>query len=273
MEKQLSNGKWKNGKVKEVNISYPKKRKALSIPFKDRVYQRSINDNALYPQMTKSFIYANAACQKGKGTDFARKLIKRYLSSHITKYGASGWVIQMDIHQYYQSMSHDSVNECFRRHTDKDTYEMSTKILNRQYVGKTGYKPGSQMVQIAGISLLNDTDHYIKEDLHVRYYIRYQDDFWILTHDRDTAYRWFGFIERKINSLGLELNPNKSHVTPLSKGFLFLGFHYRITKTGRIIMSINSDNVKHERKKLRRMVHKSKKHEIKPSKIDECYRS
>ena len=37
-------------------------------------------------------------------------------------------------------------------------------------------------------------------------------------------------------------------------------------------MSVNSDNIRHERKKLRRMVNKSKKGEIEPSKVDECYR-
>lgn len=37
-------------------------------------------------------------------------------------------------------------------------------------------------------------------------------------------------------------------------------------------MTLNSDNVRHERKKLRRMVNKSRKGEIEPSKIDECYR-
>ena len=39
MEKQLQNGTWKNGKPKKVLITYPKRREALSIPFKDRIYQ------------------------------------------------------------------------------------------------------------------------------------------------------------------------------------------------------------------------------------------
>ena len=38
------------------------------------------------------------------------------------------------------------------------------------------------MIQIAGIAVLNDLDHFIKERLHVKYYIRYMDDF-ILTHE------------------------------------------------------------------------------------------
>ena len=60
MHRQLEEGTWKNGTPKPVLITYPKRREALSIPFKDRIYQRSINDNALYPQMSKGFIYEKA---------------------------------------------------------------------------------------------------------------------------------------------------------------------------------------------------------------------
>ena len=273
MEMQLKNGTWKNGKTKEVQILYPKKRTALSTRFRDRVYQRSINDNALYPQMTNSFIYANAACQTGKGTDFTRKLVKRYLVSYIKENGVDGYVIQIDIHGYYQNMQHDKVKECFKKHVDPETFQMASKILDAQYTGNAGYNPGSQMVQIAGISLLSSEDHFIKEKLHTRCFIRYQDDFWAVSKDKNDAESAFHAIEKKLNQKGFELNPKKSHVTPLSKGFRFLGFDYRITKSGKIIMTLNSDNVRHERRKLKRMVNKSRKGEMLPSKIDECYDS
>ena len=66
MNNKLDAGTWKNGKPKEIKILYPKKRDGLSISFKDRVYQRSINDVVLYPSVVKSFIIDNCACQKGK---------------------------------------------------------------------------------------------------------------------------------------------------------------------------------------------------------------
>ena len=81
MHKKLSNGSWKNSKPRPIKIMYPKKRDGLSIPYRDRVYQRSINDNALYPEMTKHFIYDNWACQKGKGPDKARDRVKQYVNS------------------------------------------------------------------------------------------------------------------------------------------------------------------------------------------------
>ena len=269
---QLESGTWKHGKPRKKHITYPKEREALSIPFKDRVYQRSINDNSLYPQMTKGFIYANSACQRGKGTDFARRLIKKYMWNYFCKYGNQGYVLQIDIHGYYQNMKHEEVGKSFKRNVDPETYEMSMSVLDTQYNGDTGYNPGSQMVQIAGISLLSPLDHYIKEQLHVKYYIRYQDDFWILWHDLDDLTGWFESIIQKLHEKGFEINEKKSHINPLSKGFQFLGFNYKMTDTGKIIMTLNSENVKHERKKLVRMAHKIRKGEMDPSVLDENFK-
>ena len=272
MHKQLKNGTWKHGKPRKKIITYPKRREALSIPYKDRVYQRSINDNSLYPQMTKSFIYANSACQTGKGTDFTRKLVKKYMWNYFCKYGNQGYVMQIDIHGYYQNMKHEEVSKRFKEKVDSDTYEMSMSVLDTQYNGDTGYNPGSQMVQIAGISLLDSLDHYIKEQLHVRYYIRYQDDFWILWHNCEEMETWFETIKAKLKEKGFEPNEKKSHITLLSKGFLFLGFNYRITETGKIIMTLNSQNTKHERKKLVRMTRKVARGEMEESAVDENFR-
>ena len=79
LSNQLRDGTYKQGITRVVKITFPKARTALSIPFRDRVYQRSINDNALYPQVTPHFIYANYACQRGKGTDAALKWMKSML--------------------------------------------------------------------------------------------------------------------------------------------------------------------------------------------------
>lgn len=80
MEESLKSGTWTNGKPHEILITYPKKRQGLAISFKDRVYQRSLNDNELYPKMTNSFIYDNCACQKGKGTSFARQRLTTFIT-------------------------------------------------------------------------------------------------------------------------------------------------------------------------------------------------
>lgn len=273
MKHQHQDGTWKNGKPKTVLVTYPKRREALSIPFKDRIYQRSINDNSLYPQMTRGFTYANCACQIGKGTDFARGLVKRYSWNYFCNYGLDGWIVQIDIHGYYLNMRHSDVENQIADRTDKDTTEMSCGVLRDQYAGETGYNPGSQMVQIAGISLLDPVDHYIKEQLHVEYYIRYMDDFWILVQTKEKAEEVYSGIIKKLWQYGLEINEKKSHTTLLRKGFNFLGFDYRLTNTGKVIMTLNSDSVKHERRTLVRMVHKSQKGKLDEKKVDEHHNS
>lgn len=273
MCRKLENGTWKNGRPKEIVILYPKKRDGLSISFRDRVYQRSINDNVLYPSITPSFILDNCACQKGKGIDFARKRLKKHLWNLYCRCGTEGFVLQIDVKGYYPNMRHDVVKEKFKRYLPKDVHKAICDVLDTQYVGDVGYNPGSQMVQIAGISLLDDIDHYCKERLHVKHYMRYMDDILVLHENYDELSRILEEIESKLDELGFETHKDKTHITPLKDGFTFLGFHYKITSTGKVIMTLNSDNVRHERRKLRRLVAKAKRGEITKAKADECYRS
>ena len=273
MLNKLQSGKWKNGKPKPIRILYPKKRDGLSISFKDRVYQRSINDNVLYPAMQRSFILDNCACQKGKGIDFARKRLKKHLWNHYYHHGINGYVLQIDIKGYYPNMRHSAVKEKFKRALPDDVFAAVCDVLDTQYVGDVGYNPGSQMVQIAGISLLDDLDHYCKERLHVKHYLRYMDDILIIHEDKECLTLILAETERKLREIGFEIHKDKTHITPLSKGFTFLGFEYKLTKTGKVIMTLNSANIKHERKKLRRLVNKAKRGEITKAKADECFKS
>lgn len=273
MERKLKNGTWKNSKPRPIKILYPKKRDGLSIAIRDRVYQRSINDNVLYPAVTRAFILDNCACQKGKGIDFARARLKKHMWNYYTHYGPSGYILQIDIKGYYPNMRHDAVKAKFRRYLDDDVYQRVCDILDTQYVGDVGYNPGSQMVQIAGISLLDDLDHICKERLHARHYIRYMDDILIIMNDKSKLEGVLGNIETELRKIGFRLNEKKTHISPLERGFLFLGFEYRMTKTGKVIMSLNSENIKHERKKLRRMVRLAKRGRITRAKVDECYKS
>lgn len=273
MHDQLEKDKWKNSKPEEIEINYPKKRIGYSIPFRDRVYQRNINDFVLYPKAQKRLIKGNCACQKGKGTSYAINLAKQYMRSFYCRYKQDGYVCQIDIHKYYQSMSHDLLKQKYKELIkDDEVYEMVSDVLDSQ-ADKTGYRPGSQMIQIAGIYMLNDLDHYIKEHLHEKYYIRYMDDFWILSHDKESLEKHLYLIIRYLNIMGFEVNESKTHIKKISQSFTFLGFVFRQSPTGKIIMTLKSSCIKHEKKKLARAVAKSKKGLMTRQKVDDMYNS
>lgn len=108
--------------------------------------------------------------------------MKVHLHRFYIAHGLNGYALKCDIKHYYPSMSHDVTSQVFRKMLDSTTFELANKVLQEQYKGDVGYNPGSQMIQIAGISVLNGLDHYIKEQLHIKHYLRYMDDF-ILFHN------------------------------------------------------------------------------------------
>lgn len=152
-------------------------------------------------------------------------------------------------------------------------YERAMDVLTNQYSGLIGYQPGSQMVQVAGLTVMNDTDHFIKERLYAKYYIRYNDDLLIFCPDRKLADEWFNKISERIHNLGLELNGKKCHIRNFKDGFRFLGFDFHISDTGKVYMTVDQQNVKHERKKLKRMVHDVYKGVLRKDKVYEQIRS
>ena len=253
LSRDLRNGTYKPKPPVHFRITHPKPRNIASVAFRDRVYQRSLNDNVVYPLMTKSFIYDNYACQQGKGTDTARERMKTFLRQHYRERGTDGYCLQIDIHGYYPNMRHDVAEACFREKLPDWAFERAQRILREQYPGPVGYDPGSQLVQIAGISVLDKLDHFIKEKLRVRKYIRYMDDLQLIHHDRDYLEQCLAAIEAELKKIGFELNPKKTRIFPLSEGILFLGFYFLLTSTGKVLMRIDPRNVKAEQTKLRRL--------------------
>ena len=271
LHNQLKDGTYTARPTVKFRIMSPKPRDIASITFRDRVYQRSLNDNAVYPVMSNSFIYDNFACQKGKGTDAARNRLKEFLHKYYRHHGCDGFVSQFDISGYYPNMNHKMTEQTFKQKLDPEVYEMVVKILREQYEGESGYNPGSQLIQIAGISVLDGFDHFVKERLRVKFYIRYMDDFLMISNDKAYLEECKARAQEYLKSLCFTLNEKKTRIYPLHEGIEFLGFDYRLTETGKVIMLVKSANVKRERLKLRRLVNKSKRGGLPKEKVDESY--
>ena len=269
---ELVDGIYKERPHKYFTIRYPKERAIMSISFRDRVYQRSLNDVGIYPAMSKSFIYDNAACQKGKGADFARNRFKCHLQRYYRKHGADGYVLKMDVRGYYPNMRHDVAKETFKRRLAPEVYQRAEAILD-SFPGEVGFNPGSQIIQIAGISVLDGIDHYIKERLRIRHYLRYMDDMLIVGNNRTELEQIWKDVDKRLQEIGFELHPTKTRIIPIRDGIMFLGFEYRLTETGKVIMSIDPTRVKAIRRKLYRMVKKAKAGLLTRAKVDESYQS
>ena len=118
--------------------------------------------------------------------------------------------------------------------TNSDYVNEAIKYYNRlhntdipYYVENTGLSIGAMSSQFLAIFYLNDIDHYIKEQLGCKYYIRYMDDLLILDTDKEKLKEYYHIITKKIEKLDLKINKN-SNIYRSSKGFSFLGYTYKV---------------------------------------------
>lgn len=274
LEEEIKSGKYLPRKPHTFMLTYPKARPCSSTHIRDRIVQRSLNDNVIYPEVTRHFIWDNFACQKGKGTSKAMDRIDQFLHRYYINNGTNeGWVFQYDVQGYYPSMRHDIARGCFDRYLDRETVDHAEKWLQRQYPYEIGYEPGSQMVQILGISFLNGYDHYTKEVLRAKEYLRYMDDGFVISNDKEFLKQCWKEMEIELNKVAMHYHPDKTRIFRLTDGIKMLGFTFHLTKTGKVIRIINPKNVKHERKKLFRMMQLVRAGQITMEKFDECYSS
>lgn len=245
------NHQYKQGRV--FKIFSPKERMIRSECFEDRVYERSFNDNVLYPIMSKSFIKGNTACQKNKGNKFALDLLKKYLWNFYSNYSVTGYGLQLDIHKYYPTMSHKIAENMYQKKLNTADFTATKAILNSQSNNDVGFEAGNQTIQITGISLLSSLDHYIKEILGIKYYIRHMDDFIILHQSKSYIKYCFFKIEEQLKKLGFTLNPTKSHYFPISQKFCFLGYNFKLSKTGKIFITPKSQTIRRQKRHLKNL--------------------
>lgn len=253
LSEQLKDGTYRERRAKFFTITEPKTRNIMSIHFRDRIYQRSLNDTAIYPQVIQSFITDNYACQRGKGTNPARDRLKDYLQQYYRKYGTDGYVLKIDIKGYYPNMDHQFAEEMFSKYLDDETYQMAKAVL-AHLPGEVGYNPGSQIVQIVGITALDKIDHFIKERLRIKFYIRYMDDFILIHHDKEYLAHCLEEIKKMLSKQKMCVSDSKTFIQPVKKPIKHLGFYYRLTESGKVVILADPKKIKHERKKVLRMV-------------------
>ena len=283
----LNNKKYTLRKYSIFLIKKPKYRIVMAQNIRDKIINHLVAKYLIVNVVEKSLINSNVATRKNKGTHYGMKLLKKYfvkikkenkdiyalkLDIHKFFYSIDHNILKeklrmkikdkdaLDIiFNIIDSTNCDYVNKeikrlkekeisLLNRNNIKDKYK-KIEELNRipYYEKKCGLPIGNMTSQILAIFYLSDFDHFIKEELLFKYYIRYQDDMVILSTDKEYLISCISRINEEIRKCGLRLN-NKSQLVNASKnGIDFLGFHYYI-RNQKVIMKLRN-NTKY---KLRR---------------------
>jgi len=255
----LAAGTYRPGDYHNFHIYEPKRRLVSAAPFPDRIVHHAII-NVIEPIFDPGFIYDSYACRKGKGT---HRAVKR-CHSFVKRYR---YYLKTDVVKFFPSVDHQIMMGLLgKRIADTRLLALIQVIVDsgKDVLGAErplSCFPGDDLFSVlrpAGLPIgnltsqffanlyLNALDHYVKEDLRAKAYVRYADDFVVFSDDKRELWQWRAAIDGKAAELRLRLHPDKTVVSKTSCGVKFLGF--KLYPTG---IRLLRDSVKRFRRRLK----------------------
>ncbi len=222
----LISSRYKHGGYQHFKINDPKPRDIHKARVRDRLLHHAIY-RVLYPFFDKTFISDSFSCRNEKGTHKALNRFRSFaykVSKNNTK---TCWILKCDIRKFFENINHDILLNILRRYIpDKEIISLLEKVI-RSFSSKphTGLPLGNLTSQLLVNIYMNEFDQFIKHRLRIRHYIRYADDFVVLSKDKDYLCQQIpgikGFLQ---TNLKLELHQDKIHIKTLASGVDFLGW-------------------------------------------------
>ena len=227
MLKEIRNNNYKFGKYREFIIYEPKERLIKSLPYKDRIVHQWYIEEFIKPFFIPRFIKDTYACIENRGTHKAVLKTQKYMRK-MKKENKNYYVLKCDIKKYFYNIDKKILLKLLeKRIEDKKIIEFTKIILGN--INEIGIPIGNYTSQFFANIYLNEFDHYVKEKLKIKYYIRYMDDFILLLSSKKEAKNLKEEINNYLsNKLKLELNKKSCYFINY-QGIDFCG--YRIFET------------------------------------------
>lgn len=276
MEEELRDGSYQPGPYRTFMIYDPKKRMISAAPFRDRVVHHALC-NIIEPIFEKTFIFHTYANRRGKGTHAAIRHCQYLMRQY-------EYVLKADIRKYFPSIDHEILKRRITRKIGcRRTLDLIELIIDRSNPQEeiANYFPGDDLFTVAhrrkGLPMGNLTsqffaniylsgfDHFVKEELRVKGYIRYVDDVVLFGNDKAALHQIRQEMERYLaEMLRLRLHRNKTVVFPTRLGVNFLG--QRIFRTHR---RLKKENLIRFRRRMRKRLQLYRAGEISSEKMEQ----
>lgn len=275
LQNELRSGEYKIGETIDFVICERGKRRQIKAPvIKDRIVQKVLCKEILIPALTKPLIYDNYASLKDRGTSFARKRIDIMLRRYIRKYGENGYILQIDIRKFFESIDHQTLREMVHEKIKepKEIMDLIDYIIDTSSDSDVGLNLGAECPQIFAVYYLSGIDNYVKTVRGMKYYGRYMDDIFIISDSKDELKSILEDIKYRLGDIKLEINERKTHITTLKHGFTFMQIKYSV-QDGRIIKRPTRSKIARERRRLKKYKKKLEQRQMSLLDIQNCYKS
>ena len=253
--KSLNNGTYQVGKYREFIIYEPKRRLIQSLPFKDRVVQQWYVEEFIKPIFIPKFIQDSYACINGRGVHSAVKKLNKYMYN-LSQKQPDFYILKCDISKYFYSINKKTLYQIIERYIkDKEVLRLS-KMLIYHDNEPVGIPIGNYTSQYFANIYLNQLDHFVKEKLRVKYYIRYMDDFVLLLENKEKCKEVLTLVTKFLNEeLGLSLN-KKTNYFKAKQGVRFCG--YKVYSNRVLLLKENKKKINKKIKIWNKLYHENK---------------
>lgn len=218
---KLKTKTYRHGDYQSFYVQDPKQRHIHKAYVKDRVIHHLLY-KYLYSLFDKNFIYDSYSCRLNKGTHKGvKRLVKltRIVSKNYTK---PCWALKLDIKKFFASVDHQILLSLLKRKIKDQEILCLLKEVIESF--PKGIPLGNLTSQVFANIYLNELDQFIKHHLRIKHYLRYADDFILVSYSNDLNH-WIKRIKDFLwNKLKLEIHPNKIILRKLDWGIDFLGY-------------------------------------------------
>lgn len=236
LNSELKSQSYQHSRYTPFFICDPKLRKIHKATVKDRVLHHAVF-RALYPIFDKTFIADSYSCRDYKGTHRAVNRLRKFalkVSQNNTK---NCFVLQCDIKKFFDSIDHEILLVLLQKKIqDQKLLWLLNELINSfSVLPGVGLPLGNITSQLFANIYLNEFDQFIKHQLRLKYYIRYCDDFVILSESKQFLENLIpqisSFLKEKLK---LNLHQEKTKIKKYHQGIDFLGYvsfpHHRILR-------------------------------------------
>lgn len=238
LHNDLAGKKYNHSAYHAFNISDPKPRNIHKASVRDRLLHHALY-RKLYPFFDRTFIHDSYSCRIGKGTHRAINRFRSFVYKVSRNHTRTAWVLKCDIKKFFASVNQEILFHLLeKRIEDRDILWLLSQVVGSFYSTRKGHglPLGNLTSQLLVNIYMNEFDQFVKQRLKARYYIRYADDFVILSPDKLWLEKILSEIEDFLQDrLRLTLHPDKVSIRTIISGVDFLGWihfsDHRILRT------------------------------------------
>ncbi len=227
LHRDLIERTYEHGTYVAFNISDPKPRNIHKASVRDRVLHHLIYKE-LYWYFDNRFIYDSYSCRKNKGTHRALDRFRSFAQKVSKNHTRTCYVLKCDIRKFFASIDHATLFAILERHIENEEIRwligQVVKSFHTTQKG-IGLPLGNLTSQLLVNIYMHEFDMFMKQGLRVKYYIRYADDFTILSDNKqyleDILLKIDLFLREKLK---LKLHEHKVSIKTYASGVDFLGW-------------------------------------------------